>query len=200
MTQLKNIFSDIKRNTFIRNVSILASGSILGQLVVVATAPLLTRLYTVEAFGVLSVFTSICTIFALFSTGRYELAIVLPESEQKAIKLIKLILKIALVLSLFYLLTIFILRDVIGINDPSKFLNPPTVYLSPLYVFAVAILSALTYWNQRKKAYKRITSANALSSISNTVISLTLGFLMINNGMVWGVSRKYYYRGFILFH
>lgn len=175
------------KNSFIKNVSILSSGAIIGQLIVVIASPFLTRIYSTEDFGILAVFASTCTILALFSTGRYELAIVLPESDFKAQKIIKLILHIALTVSVFYLLTIFILRDVVKINDPTKFLIHRTVYLAPLFIFAVAIQSALTYWNQRKKNYKTITSANALSSISNTAISLILGVMMISSGMIWGL-------------
>lgn len=175
------------KNTFIKNASILASGSIIGQLIVIVASPVLTRIYSIEDFGILAVFTSTCTILALFTTGRYELAIVLPKSTNKALKLIKLISCIALAVSLFYLFTIFTLKEVLKINDPTSFLKHNSVYLAPLYIFAVALLSALTYWYQRKKAYKTITTANALTSIINTVISLTLGFLMVSNGMIWGL-------------
>lgn len=180
-------------NSFIKNVSVLASGAIIGQIVVILASPILTRLYTVEAFGILSVFTSVCTILSLFSTGRFELAIVLPKLNENALKLIKLIFYIAIFVSFFYFIVIFISKEILKVNDSIGFLKYLTAYAAPLYIFFVALLSALSYWNQRKKAYKTITIANALQSISNTIISLALGFLIINNnnnnnnGMIWGL-------------
>lgn len=175
------------KSGFIKNVLILSSGALIGQIIVVLASPLLTRLYSVESFGYLSVFTSISTILALLSTGRYELAIVLPKSNSKALKLIKLILCIGLVISLLYLILITLFKDVIRINDPTKFLNDNSAYILPIYVFFISLLSILTYWNQRKKTYKRITTANAVHSIVNTIISLILGFILIENGMIIGL-------------
>lgn len=180
---LKALFS----NTFIRNVSILASGAVIGQLVVVLLSPVLARLYTAENFGVLSVFTSVSTLLALFSTGRYELAIVLPESSQKALKLMKLIFYIAIIVSVSYFIVVFILKAILNINDPIKFLKYDSAYLMPVYVLLAAFLSALMYWNQRNRLYKRITVANSMSSIVNVLISIVLGFLLIENGMIWGL-------------
>ena len=189
MWMSKYTIKELAMNSFIKNVSVLASGTIIGQIVVILASPILTRLYTVEAFGILSVFTSVCTILSLFSTGRFELAIVLPKLNENALKLIKLIFYIAIIVSFFYFIVIFISKEILKVNDSISFLNYLTAYAAPLYIFFVALLSALTYWNQRKKAYKTITFANALQSISNTIISLTLGFLLINNnnGMIWGL-------------
>ncbi len=175
------------QNPFFKNVSILASGPIIGQLIVVLASPILTRLFSVESFGVLAVFISVTTVLALFSTGRYELAIVLPKESSNALKLVKLILNIALVVSLILLLLIVILKNLFQINDLTGFLNNNSAYIAPLYIFFVAFFSALNYWHQREKRYKIITFAYALQVIANTAISLLLGFFKVENGMIWGL-------------
>jgi O-antigen/teichoic acid export membrane protein len=43
----------LPESAFLRKLSVLASGSILGQVLVILSSPFLTRLFTPEEFGVL---------------------------------------------------------------------------------------------------------------------------------------------------
>lgn len=172
------------KNPFLRNVSTLASGTIISQLVVIASSLILTRIYSIEAFGLYSVFTSISTFFAVIVTGRYEYAIGLPEKNSQAIKIIRLIISLGFLISLFYLIVIFILNKLVNYNDSAGFLEHNTSYLAPLYIFQIAINSSFAYWFQRKKKYKIITIANALQVITTTLISLLFGFLGVQIGMI----------------
>ena len=51
----------------------------------VLAAPLLTRLYSSEDFGLLSVYTSLLALIGVISSLRYELAIPLPEDDGEAV-------------------------------------------------------------------------------------------------------------------
>ena len=55
------------------------SGTLVAQILLICVTPILTRLYTVEDFGNLSVFMSILSMLTVGSTGKFELAIVLPN-------------------------------------------------------------------------------------------------------------------------
>lgn len=184
---MKQKLQQLLQNQFLRNVSTLAFGTIISQGLVVASSPLLTRIFSVEAFGILSVFTSITVFFAVVSTGRYELAIGLPDKEQNALKIIKLIIFLGFAISLFYLMVIVVLKDVIHFQDKSGFLLHNTSYLAPLYIFFIAIYSALTYWNQRQKKYKLISISNAVQVIAATVLSIIFGFMGFQQGMIWAL-------------
>lgn len=174
----------LSRNQFLRNVSTLAFGTIISQAVVVGSSPILSRIYSVEQFGLLSVFTSITVFFAVVSTGRYELAIGLPDNDDKSAKIFKLIIAIGAVISSLYLAIILLLKHGLRINDHTGFLNQNTSYLAPLYIFFVATFSALGYWNQRHKNYKKITIANAVQVIATTLFSIALGLLGYPQGMI----------------
>ena len=80
----REVINRVKTNSFLQNVAILSSGTIISQLIVIATSPLLSRLYSVESFGTLSIFTSFTVFLAVLSTGRYELALGLPSGNNKA--------------------------------------------------------------------------------------------------------------------
>jgi len=148
-------------------------------------SPILTRLYSVEAFGTLSLFTSFMVIFGVITTGRYELAMGLPEKDKKAKDLIKLIFILGFIVSIVYLVILFITKEIIQYSDSSGLFQSNWIYLAPIYTFFIAIYSSLIYWNQRKKEYKKITISNALQVISTTVFSLLFGFFgWIESGMM----------------
>ncbi|SEV94339.1 Membrane protein involved in the export of O-antigen and teichoic acid [Chryseobacterium wanjuense] len=180
----KDIINRVKSNLFLQNVAILSSGTIISQLIVIATSPFLSRLYSVEAFGLLSVFSSFAIFFAVLSTGRYELALGLPKENIKASNIFKLILCIGFTVSLLYFVLIFVLKDLIHLQDNTGFLNNKQVYLAPVYIFFGALYSALGYWNQRDKKYTKITLANAIQVIGTSVFSLFFGVINYEGGLI----------------
>lgn len=181
--KLKNTFS----NQFIKNVSTLAAGSIISQVVVVGTSPILSRLFSAESFGILSVFTSISVFFAVISTGRYELAIGLPKEEKKAYNILKLIIVIGTMVSIMYLFLIFFLKNIFPFNDNTGFLKENTAYLAPIYIFFIALYTGLGYILQRKKEYKKITIANAIQVVSASLFSILFGLFGVEEGLIYSL-------------
>ncbi|MDT2264523.1 hypothetical protein P7H12_14360 [Paenibacillus larvae] len=53
---------------FVKQVSVLAGGTAFSQLLLVAASPVLTRLYTPEQFGVLSVYVALLSIFTVIGS------------------------------------------------------------------------------------------------------------------------------------
>jgi O-antigen/teichoic acid export membrane protein len=72
----------LPKSRFARSVAVVTAGSALGQGLVVASAPLLTRLYTPADFGVLAVYGSIVSLVAVVAALRYEFAIALPGHDK----------------------------------------------------------------------------------------------------------------------
>ena len=68
----------------IRRMATLLGGSVTGQLVAMASAFALTRLYGPEAFAHLEMFALVTGIGAVLGTGKYEQALMLPKSESAA--------------------------------------------------------------------------------------------------------------------
>jgi O-antigen/teichoic acid export membrane protein len=65
----------------VRNVTIVASGTAGAQVITMAFAPLITRLYGPEAFGLLGTFVAILGIVTPLAALTYPIAIVLPKSD-----------------------------------------------------------------------------------------------------------------------
>lgn len=174
-------------NSFLKGVTILSSGTIISQFVVVVSSLLLARIYEVKDFGFLSLFTSVNAILVILFTGRYELAIGLPTKNTEAKRIITLVTFLSFIFSLFYFAILLLLKYGLNFNELNYFLHNNIVFLGPLYTFFIAINSSLLYWNQRKKNYKKIAFSTALQVISNTLLTIVLGFFKIENGLIIGL-------------
>ena len=86
----------LPKNTFARGVSVLVGGTAGAQLLTVLAAPILTRLYSPEDFGLLAVYASLLGLIGVVASLRYELAIPLPESDEEAAHVMVLSLLILL--------------------------------------------------------------------------------------------------------
>ena len=71
-------------NGLLRRAATVASGAALGQIALLAVAPVLTRWYSPEEFGLFGAFFAASAILGLVATLRLELAIPLPSSDQDA--------------------------------------------------------------------------------------------------------------------
>lgn len=70
------------KHRFIRALSVLIAGSAVSSIILLCITPILTRLYTPEDFGVLSIFTSILYVLMIIVSLRYEAALVLPKEKK----------------------------------------------------------------------------------------------------------------------
>lgn len=104
---MKQLFRKYRTSPFAQNVSVLASGSIVAQVISVLISPVLSRIYSPEDYGLLAVFLSVLNMFAVVLCFRYELAIVLPKDESDAINLVKLCLMISSGFALILLILSF---------------------------------------------------------------------------------------------
>lgn len=159
-----------------RHVATLVSGTVLGQLVVVAASPILTRLYTPEDFGVLGAFAAVLGILGVVSGLRYELAIPLPKTIGSAANLLVLTLVCVIATSLVLLVFVFAFRSQIPL-----WLNSPAianyVYLMPLGVLLTGIYQAFNYWAIRRKNFSTIARTSLQQGAGSAGSQVVLGLL-----------------------
>lgn len=80
----------IFRSSFVRNVGKLASGTAFAQIIAFITIPILSRIYSQEAFGLLALFGASVSLISSFATLKYDTALVLPKEDKDAYALLKL--------------------------------------------------------------------------------------------------------------
>lgn len=129
---------------FLRNVSVLAGGAALAQGLSILAAPLLSRLYAPEDFGVLGVYASLLAIAGVVASLRYELAIPLPEDDAVAGDVLRLALVTCVLISAVAGLVVLVFGSwlVSVLNAPGL---APYLWLLPLGVLVLGLYQALSY-------------------------------------------------------
>ncbi len=178
---MKQSSKKVKKTSFANDVLKLVSGSVFAQGLTILASPLLTRLYYPEAFGTFTLFTSISSIIGAIACLRYELAIMLPESDEEAANLLGASLCFVVLVSILSIPIIWLGRPII-----LDLLKAPQLagylWLVPLMVFLSGVFLALNYWNSRTKHFGRLSIARVFQSITTTSTQLGSGYIGYGNG------------------
>lgn len=180
---LRNIW----KNEFFKNVATLISGTTFAQAFSVLIYVVLGRIYTEEDFGVFGLYMNILNITIIFSTAKYELAILLPKSDREAVNLLGLSGVISVAVSLLLLLIVIpfngLICRMLGSDGISTWL-----YLIPLSTLLVGLFTSLRNYSNREKRYKLIAGANIGQSLGNSLLKLILGLVLVGAaGLIFGV-------------
>lgn len=169
-----------------RHVLTLLTGSGLAQAIALAVSPLLTRLYAPDEFGLFAFYLSIVGLFAVVATGRYELAIVLPESDADAWQVGALAIGLAVVASTALLLCAFVFEaQLLALAGDVH--GPAWLYLLPVALLLTCLTATLMCWENRQRRYRHIAVNRAAQSGTTAVASVGLGLAGIGGlGLVAG--------------
>jgi lipopolysaccharide exporter len=165
------------------DVLTLVTGTTVSLIITLLASPIITRLYGPAAFGLVALFTSITGILGVIACLRYELAIVLPKSDEEAANIFGLCMLLVVLVSIATIPGIILLQQPIVqfLKAPQLgqffWLIPPTLLISGTFL-------ALNYWNTRTKQFKRLSIARISSSFSTTGTQLGAGFLGYTTGGV----------------
>jgi len=80
----------LSKNKFFQNLVKLSSSTLLAQVLLIISSPLLTRLYSPEDFGVFAFFIGIIGVLSTITNLRYEQAIIIPKKDSLANQLVYL--------------------------------------------------------------------------------------------------------------
>ena len=184
-----HFLSHIKRlyaSEFFKFSVVLLSSNAIAQAIGFVAYPIITRLYSPEIFGMFNLFLSIVTILTLLTTGQYELAILLPESEKKATALFQLSVMLTVGVALFF----FIIISLFGKNIIALFHKEELVSLLPylpLYLLLWGFWQTLNYYFVRQKKYYSISAYNITQSVTGGGMKCLFGFKgFLAFGLVWG--------------
>jgi lipopolysaccharide exporter len=171
-----------KKGGFLNDVLKISFGTTFAQVLLVIIAPILTRLFSPEAFGVAALFISLSTIIGGIVSLKYELSIILPETDEEAANLLVLSLIVTTLISAAtYIFIVFTQSYFIKVfNIPE--LGPYLIYI-PLCIFFLGFGRILTNWYSRKRQYGKLSFAKILNSIMAGSSQLSAGFLgLIRSG------------------
>ena len=176
------------KDGFARGVSALVGGTLTAQLLLIASSPILTRLYSPEDFGALAVFVGLLAMFIVLASFRYEMAIPLPKDDESAANITVLSLILVIIVSFLVAILFFLYGDtVLNLLDSQTLY--PFVWLLPIGIFLGGSYQVLNKWALRKKQFSTIAKTRVLQSLSMLTVQISgflLGPIALISGQLFG--------------
>lgn len=177
------MLNKFKKNTYIKNIATLMSGTLVAQVIMLIFFPILTRLYTPGEFGIFAFFVAITSIFGLVSSLKYDQAIMLPRSDKDALTLACLSVCITMVTA--FIVTIVVLLFFQTISDKFDGINY-IVWMIPVGVLLTGILQILNAYSSRYQQYRNIATVRVVNALSITSIQVGSQYFFKLNGLIVG--------------
>lgn len=135
----------------------------MAQALTFAAAPILSRLYGPDEFGVLGVFVAMSAILLAAAGWTYEQAIVLPKYDQDAANILALTFLVIAFTALLSVLVIALAGDQIvhALNNPDL---ATIIWWVPFSVLLASVYRLLTFWGTRQKNFKSLSLSQIMNS------------------------------------
>ncbi len=171
--------------SFRKNVIAMLSGTAAAQAIPLAMSPVLTRLYSPEAIGLQTLFMGWTAALGVAATCRYDLAVVLPDSDDEADSIAAVVLAIAT----FVLLALAVAVALAGgdlANLSGYAGHTAWLWLLVPMVFGTTLTLLGTAYASRERSFTRIAKAAVLNQAGYAAIAVGIGLLGAHaEGLVW---------------
>jgi O-antigen/teichoic acid export membrane protein len=158
-----------------KNILKIFSSSALTSLITIALSPLVSRIYTTNAFGIYAIIFATASILSELVTLKYERAILLPEKNEDAISVFWLSTILALLFSIgLYIPIYFFEETILNFHNVEKSL---LIYLLPIISFVLASNVCIVNLIIKLKYYNLMTSNRIYISILLNGLIILLGYL-----------------------
>ena len=166
----------LPKGSMLRNITVLTSGTVVAQALMMAALPFLTRIYSPTDFSLLAIYAAIIGILTAVSCLRYDIAIPLPESDGDGMALLSVALVATFVVSLLCTLPVVLAPETLAhlIGQPTI---QPYLWMVPLGVFFASAYNAMQYWSSRKKRFLLVTRTRVTRAMSGISAQLALGVI-----------------------
>ncbi len=169
------------KSGFLRNVFTLATGTALAQIIPVAAAPILSRLFSPADYGVLALYSSIAGLAGIAATGMYAPAIILARDDREAANLLALAASITAIYSVIVLLLLIVFRNQLTTLMRASELSWWLIMV-PASVFLNGLLQGLTNWSNRRQQYKRLATNRVAGAATGTGVQIAAGAMQAGGG------------------
>jgi|LakMenE01Jun11ns_1017448.scaffolds.fasta_scaffold9959593_21 O-antigen/teichoic acid export membrane protein len=171
----------IKSSNFLKDVKILIIGTIISQIIAIASITILSRIFTPNDYGLLALFNSILVVTANIVTLSYPIRIILPKKDWEGQQLVLISILLSFGVGTILLFFSFLL------SNSSLRLGILEGWISFAIIGGIllSIINTLNYWFNRNSLYKKITYLQIMQSVILTSYSLVMGFLSIVDGLIF---------------
>jgi lipopolysaccharide exporter len=171
--------------TFARNLATVMTGTTVAQLLGVAAAPVLTRVYDPAAMGVFGFYLAVVSVAAVAACGRYDQAVVLPEKDEDAATLLVLSVLLAGGTGLLALLVMAVAGGPLlaAVRVPDSW---ALRLLLPAGIATTAAFVALNAWAQRRKDFRGVAGSRMTQAAGTAGAQVGLGLVAGTGGLAGG--------------
>lgn len=152
------------------------TGTAMAQAIPLLISPLLTRIYTPQAFGLQTLFMGWAGTLGVAATLRLDLAAILPQDDKEAKRIASVALLVTVILT-----AVLVLAAAVGAAPLAALLGHPShthwIWALTLMVPAISITQLCSAFASRERAFKRIAKANVLNQALYAAIAITIGLL-----------------------
>jgi O-antigen/teichoic acid export membrane protein len=175
---IKGIITRFSRSEFLKNTTILSSGTAIAQAISIITAPVLTRIYFPQDYGILGIYMIFCALINTLSTMQYQNAIITAETDEAAQDVLQLCLLINICVAAIVAVLVFMfahsIARIYGNEQIARWLP-----FAPLSTFFLGINTILSAWAVRKKKFRLLSLNRVMTALLAPVFSIALGFMIL---------------------
>lgn len=176
------------KSEYAQSLIVLTSGTFIAQLIPIIFYPIVSRLFTPEQFGSLSVITQIANILTIIAPGGYLYAIFIAKKKKTALNIF--FFSISLSICILSVSTIILF---LGRNYLSKLLSENIIeryfYIPTIMSLCIIIFQCYNEWCVRNKQFKQLSINKSVNSGAVSMAEITFGIVSPNafgNGILFG--------------
>ncbi len=139
-------------------------------------APVLSRMYLPEDFGILGVFVSVSVLLSAGCAGRYEVSISLPADDDDGLGLLAIVGALTLTSAAVVGAVVWLAGAWLA-ELPRCAALAPYLWLLPISMASTTACQGLTQWGVRRMNYGRIARAKLFQGLGSAGTSLGVGVL-----------------------
>ncbi len=160
--------------SFFDNALVMMGGTALAQAIPILFAPVLTRIYSPEQYGVLATFIGVAAVMTVVATLRLEPAVVLPENDAVAANIAAVALLVATVVSALVLVVALAGKEFIARQWPAVGNGAWLLLVGPM-VLLLALTQTASFWANRTRRFSVIAGGTVLQQGGTALLSLFAG-------------------------
>ena len=173
---MKTSYNNKIPNDFFNNVLKISTSTIISALVVAITLPIITKMFSASILGKYQLLISIINIFGVISCFKYEMAIVIPDKDDIASRVLILCL-LALSSFCLILLLIFYLTNGVLLKALNAENLIDTFWLIPIGVLFFGLFEIIKYSLLRKKLFNHFSKARVYQVLSTQSLMIIFGLI-----------------------
>lgn len=164
----------LQRNEFLRHVLTLMSGTMLAQLLTMATALVLGRVFSPSQMGLYSGVMAVAAFLIPLAAWRYDMAIVLPDSDADGRQMVRLATGLNTLTSVLVMVIMALFGGPIAhaIHHPEA--RWWLLWCGPI-VWSWAQFTILNYWANRQKNFKLVSHNAVINAVVTNVSQVGAG-------------------------